>query len=103
MANGVPVSDVHPRPQVAPGVALTAPGPIGFFRATWDRWKQIAHAIGVVQTRILMVIFYFIVVFPLGLIIRATDDRLHLKPRQGSNWTPIVSEEQSLSSARRQF
>jgi hypothetical protein len=103
MSNGIPASNVQPRLEVTPVVSLTAAGPMSFLRATWDRWKKIAHAVGVVQTRLLLVVFYFIVVFPLGLVIRLTDDRLHLKPRQGGNWTPARDEEQNLSTARRQF
>jgi len=76
---------------------------MGFGRAAWDRWKKIARAVGVVQTRILMVIFYFIFVFPIGLIMRLRGDPLRLKPRTGSNWTPHHQEPASLESARRQF
>ena len=76
---------------------------MSFLRATWDRWKKIARAVGVVQTRLLMVVFYFVVVLPLGLIMRLTGDPLHLKRRNGSNWTPHAHEDPSLDTARRQF
>ncbi len=76
---------------------------MSFARATWERWKKIAHAIGVVQTRILMILFFFLVVFPLGLVMRLTGDPLHLKEPKGSNWTAVRDEEQNLSTARRQF
>jgi uncharacterized membrane protein YbhN (UPF0104 family) len=78
-------------------------GSMRFVWATWERWKKIAHAVGVVQTRILMVVFYFIVVLPLGLIMRITGDPLHLKEPKGGNWTLVHHEEQTLNTAHRQF
>jgi len=99
MTNGMPVVETH----VEPRVSAPAEGAPGFLRATWDRWKQIAKAVGVVQTRLLMVFFYFVFVFPLGLIVRRTGDPLHLKPSSHGNWTPHRQEQASLDTARRQF
>ena len=86
-----------------PLVSLPTSGRAGFAKAAWERWKKIARAIGVVQTRILMVIFYFIVVFPIGLFARLRGDPLHLKPSQTTNWTPHRHEQPSVETARRQF
>lgn len=99
MSNGVPVSQVR----VDPVVALSTPKPVGFVRAAWERWKKVARAVGVVQTRILMVLFYFSFAFPLGLIMRMTSDPLRLKEPPGSNWSPHRDEDASLDAARRQF
>jgi hypothetical protein len=99
MSQGMPASDTR----VTPLVSMSAPQPLGFHRATWERWKKIARAVGVVQTRLLLIIFYFLVVLPLGLIMRIAGDPLHLKPRKGSNWTPHRHEEASVDAARRQF
>ncbi len=84
-------------------VSVPAPAPIGFLRSAWERWKKIARAVGVVQTRILMVVFYFIFVLPLGLIMRMRGDPLHLKAPKGSNWTPHRDQDANLDTARRQF
>jgi len=89
--------------QVQPLVSVSTPRPAGFLRATWERWKQIARAVGVVQTRLLMVVLYFIFVLPIGLVMRLSGDPLRLKNRTGSNWTPHRQEEASLETARRQF
>ena len=99
MSNGVPVSEVR----LEPLVSLSTPEPVGFVRTTWERWKKIARAIGVVQTRILMVGFYFAVAFPLGLVMRLAADPLRLKEPSGSNWSPHRHEDASLETARRQF
>lgn len=99
MTHDVPASGVGVRPVVA----VTAAPPGGFLRSAWDRWKKIARAIGVVQTRILMVVFYFVLVLPLGLFLRLRGDPLHLKAPEGSNWTPHRDQEATLDAARRQF
>jgi hypothetical protein len=76
---------------------------MGVIKGMWDHWKKVARAVGVVQTRILMVILYFLLVFPLGLIMRLTGDPLRLRVHTGSNWTPHRHETPGLDSARRQF
>jgi hypothetical protein len=72
-------------------------------RAIWNRWTQMARALGVVQTRFLLVGFFLVVVLPTGLFVRATGDRLRLKPPKGSNWVPLDDKKQDLDAARRQF
>ncbi|MCX8073866.1 MAG: hypothetical protein N3C12_15710 [Candidatus Binatia bacterium] len=74
-----------------------------FWRSLWEHWKQIARAIGVMQTKLLMVLFYFVMVLPLGLIVRRRDDRLRLKPPDGSLWIPHPNHEHTLDRARKQY
>ena len=99
MSNGVPASQVT---ELAP-VAVSGVQPMGFVHTTWDHWKKIARAVGVGQTRVLMVVFSFVLVCPLGLIMRLAGDPLRLKAHTGSNWTPHRHEDPSLDVARRQF
>ncbi|MBI4514715.1 MAG: hypothetical protein HY699_02735 [Deltaproteobacteria bacterium] len=73
------------------------------WRRAWEGWKRLAHAIGVVQTRIMMVVFYFIFVFPLGLVLRLVRDPLHLKHPADTNWVPHQQEPATIETARRQF
>jgi hypothetical protein len=64
----------------------------------------LARAIGVVQTRFLLVVFFLVVVLPTGIFVRATGDRLRLKPpKDDSNWVPLEDKKQDLDAARRQF
>jgi hypothetical protein len=84
--------------------AMAAPArPLAFLRAAWTHWKKIARAVGVVQTRILMVCLYLIFVLPVGVVARLRGDPLRLKRPTGSNWTPRREEKASIESARRQF
>jgi hypothetical protein len=92
----------------SPSQALsTTPAPTpkepGFPKAVWNRWSQMARAIGVVQTRFLLVVFFMVVVLPTGIFVRATGDRLRLKPPKDSNWVPLEDKKQDLDAARRQF
>jgi len=103
MSNGVPATEVRARPDVAPLAPVATGQPLGLARAAWEHWKKIAHAVGVVQTRLLMVVFYFIFVVPLGLVMRLRGDPLHLKRHPGGNWTPHKHEPPGLDTARRQF
>lgn len=98
MSIGLPVSESAAGP-----VAAIAATPLTFLRAAWEWWKKIARAVGVVQTRLLMVCFYFVFVFPLGLVMRMSGDPLHLKRRSGSNWAPHREQTADLETARRQF
>ena len=75
----------------------------GFFGRAFDRWKRAAHAIGVVQTRFIMLAIYATVVVPTGILMRMSRDPLHLRPPESTNWTPVRQAERSVESARQQF
>jgi len=86
-----------------PNVPAVPPPQRGFFKGSWHRWTQLAHSIGVVQTRIIMVGFYILLAVPTGLFMRLTGDRLRLKRQKDGNWVPHRDEPQSLDTAKRQF
>lgn len=103
MSSVVPAAEVQVQSGDTEVIARGTSQPVGLVRSAWERWKQIAHAIGVVQTRLLMILFFFVVAFPLGLVMRLSGDKLRLKPPAGSNWTPHPDEPQNLEAARRQY
>lgn len=74
-----------------------------FPRRVWERWKKASHAIGVVQTRFLMLVIYVVAVLPTGLLMRAFRDPLHLRRPKDGNWVPIEPHKPDLESAHRQF
>lgn len=84
----------------SPILVSTAPNPLRF---AFEHWKRLAHAVGVVQTRFVMVVFYFIAVLPLGSLMRMSDDKLRIGHPKGTCWVPHRDEKQSLDTARRQF
>ena len=45
----------------------------------WGVWKRIAFRIGLVQSRLLLTILYFIVVAPFALVVKTFRDPLNLR------------------------
>jgi hypothetical protein len=72
-------------------------------RRVVDRWRRAAHAVGVVQTRVIMMAIYLVVVVPTGVFLRLSRDPLRLRPPEGSNWVPARQHERGVEAARRQF
>ena len=69
----------------------------------WSRWKALAARIGNFQARVMLTLFYFVLVTPLGLIVRYLSDPLQLKPRHGpSFWRDKTLPPPTLEEARRQ-
>jgi len=79
-----------------------APEP-GLPRRVYDQWRRGAHAIGVVQTRFLMLVIYLLAVVPTGLIMKLRNDPLQLRQPDKTNCRPARHEERDLETARRQF
>jgi len=72
-------------------------------RRVWKQWKIIAHKVGNFQSRILLNIFYFIILMPFGLGVRLFSDHLCLKLQSGTHWVNKVTNETTMENARRQF
>ena len=69
-------------------------------------WKRIAHAIGRFQTRVIITVFYFLVIGPLGSVMRLLGwdplDTHKRKAARGTNWRPVRESEPDVESLRRQ-
>ena len=69
----------------------------------WERWKVVAHVIGTFQARVLLSVFYFVVVPPFALIVKMKDP-LGLRRRdRARGWIERPAADTSFESARRQF
>jgi len=55
-------------------------------RAIWESWKRVARRIGDVQARILLTVFYFLVLGPFALLLRWRTDPLAIQPRTEGGW-----------------
>jgi hypothetical protein len=74
------------------------------FRRLWERWKVIAHKIGTFQSRVLLNIFYFVILAPFGLGVKLFADPLRIKQQNHSHWLRNDSKPAPVcESARRQF
>jgi hypothetical protein len=74
------------------------------WRRLWEAWKVIAGRIGDVQARILLAVFYFVVLAPFAILVRLTADPLAIGRRALRGWHQRVDPPgTSLERAQRQF
>jgi hypothetical protein len=76
-----------------------------FFSLLWRGWKKFAHILGAINTRILLTITYFVVLFIAFIVTRLSgkdliDRRMTPRPTYYHPRDPIKVD---LASARRQF
>jgi hypothetical protein len=73
-------------------------------KVLWEKWKIVAHKIGDFQARLILGIFYFVLLAPFALAIKFFTDPLHIKVKEAIGWCPYPSsEEDPAARARRQF
>ena len=76
-------------------------------RQLWKRfiawWMPIAEAIGSFMNRLILSIFYFVIVLPFGLGVRLFSDPLELRPKRKTIWTKFSDRSKTLEDGRKQF
>jgi hypothetical protein len=73
-------------------------------RELWAAWKRIARKIGDFQARVLLTIFYFVLLAPFAIVVRRTSDPLALKPGTQRGWGVLPdSGAYTVEKARKQF
>jgi len=70
-------------------------------KRSWQAWKQIAHKIGNFQARVLLTVFYAVLVLPFGLAARWFSDPLRIK-RPPDQWLVHPPEAYDFPWARKQ-
>ena len=68
----------------------------------WQRWQKVAKKIGDFQARLILSLFYILIVLPIGLIARMFSDPLALK-KTAARWHAKQSSPARIEDARRQF
>jgi len=69
-------------------------------KRAWQAWKELAHKIGNFQARVLLTIFYAILL-PFGLVNRFFNDSLRIK-RPPQQWLEHPNDAQDMLWARKQ-
>jgi hypothetical protein len=71
----------------------------------WQRWVKVAKIIGDFQARLMLSLFYLLLILPIGLIARLFADPLALKKSRASSasWDTRKSAPPRIEDARRQF
>ena len=73
---------------------------MSFLKTLWNRWKTIAHHIGIFQSRLILTLFYFILLFPVGLVFSLIKDEMGLKHKKASNWRKKEVQAETLEEIR---
>ena len=56
------------------------------FRRLWEGWKKIARKIGDFNARVILTIFYFILLCPFAILIKLFTDPLEIKKKDHVGW-----------------
>jgi len=56
------------------------------FRRLWEGWKKIARKIGDFNARVILTVFYFILLFPFAVLVRIFTDPLEIKKKAHVGW-----------------
>jgi len=73
------------------------------FHRLWERWKSFARTLGNFQARLLLSVFYFLLLAPFGLGVKLFSDPLRLKKRAAPHWVPRTqAKTKDREAARRQ-
>jgi hypothetical protein len=70
-------------------------------KRAWEGWKKIAHKIGNFQARVLLTVFYGVLILPFGVAARLFSDPLRIKQKP-TEWLQHPEEAYDLEWARRQ-
>lgn len=74
---------------------------LDLLKHAWRGWKKIAHKIGNFQARVLLTVFYGVLVLPFGLAARFFSDPLRVK-KTPTQWLDHPDESYGLDWARKQ-
>ncbi len=69
----------------------------------WEGWKRIATVIGDFQARVVLSLFYFVVVLPFGMGVRMFADPLRIRRHGQTQWTDFQDRSRTPEEAGRQF
>jgi hypothetical protein len=71
-------------------------------RRFWEGWKRVGRVIGNFQARVLLTVFYAVLLLPLGMVIRLFADPLRIR-RPSETWLGRESGAMDINAARRQW
>ena len=74
---------------------------LDLLKRAWEGWKKIGHKIGNFQARVLLTVFYGVLVLPFGLAARFFSDPLRIK-KKPAEWLDHPNEAYDLEWARKQ-
>lgn len=73
--------------------------PLG--KRAWKAWLKVGHTIGSFNSRLILTIFYWLIIMPYALIMKFTHDSMRTKGTHG--WLARETKDLTLKDASRQF
>lgn len=79
--------------------------PMSFLKLVWSKWMKIAHPIGNFQAQVILSVFYFVIISPLGIFFRFFSDPLsqRIDTKKKSNFVKWEHPKETLKEARKQY
>ncbi len=75
---------------------------MNILRRFWDKWKHIAEKIALFQTRLILTVFYFLLLLPFGLVFSIFKDALKIKTVPKSTWITKDRQTKTLEEMKAQ-
>jgi hypothetical protein len=99
--------EIPPRVLAACGAALVVPGLVapGVLGPVHRGWMAFAGVLAHVNTRIILTLLFYVVLTPIGMVMRLFRDPLNrsLDAKSESDWIPRTPQQARLESYERQF
>jgi hypothetical protein len=73
------------------------------FRIIWSRWKAFSHKVATFQARLILTIFYFIALAPVGLLHTFVRDTLNLRGRRVEGWQNHYNNHLTIEKLQEQY
>jgi len=84
--------------------AKSVDSPRNLFKRLWNKFKNFMNKAGSFQSRIVLSLFYFIVVTPIALALKISSDPMKIKSEDNdSHWLSKAKIENNLEQFRKQF
>ena len=74
-----------------------------FLKWLWYKWLPIARAIGNFQGQVILSVFYLLILFPVGVIMRFFSDIFKIPKGARTNFSEWDHKKQNLDEARKQY
>ena len=77
---------------------------MNFFKKIWGIWSAFSLRMGNFQGRLILLLFYFSIFAPFGIIYKLFRDPLHLRSSsEKSLWVTLSKTDETIENARRQY
>lgn len=79
--------------------------PSGIFKRLWRRWTLFSKRMGSFQNRVMLSLFFFIIISPVAMLITVLGDPLKIKKKKRGDtyWSPKTASPARLEDFKRQF